>query len=46
MVTLTTVTLDGESDAAADVLTYDDQGKLVAFDQLGDPTIADRVFAG
>lgn len=46
VVVLTTVTLDGESDEAADVLTYDDQGKLVAFDQLGDPTIADRVFAG
>lgn len=44
VVVLTTVTLDGESDEAADVLTYDGEGKLVAFDQLGDPTIGDRVF--
>jgi len=44
VVVLTTVTLDGESDEAADVLTYDDEGKLVAFDQLGDPAIADRLF--
>jgi len=44
VVVLTTVTLDGESDEAADVLTYDEEGKLIAFDQLGDPTIADRIF--
>jgi ketosteroid isomerase-like protein len=44
VVVLTTVSLDGESDEAADVLTYDNQGKLIAFDQLGDPAIANRVF--
>ena len=44
VVVLTTVTLDGESDEAADVLTYDEEGKLIAFDQLGDPTIAERIF--
>lgn len=44
VVVLTTVTLDGESDEAADILTYDQEGKLIAFDQLGDPTIADRIF--
>jgi len=44
VVVLTTVTLDGESDEAADVLTYNEEGKLIAFDQLGDPTIAARVF--
>lgn len=44
VVVLTTVTLDGESDEAADILTYDNEGKLIAFDQLGDPTIADRIF--
>ena len=46
VVVLTKVTLDGQSDEAADVLTYDGEGKLIAFDQLGDPAIADRVFAG
>lgn len=45
VVVLTTVTLDGESDEAADVLTYNEEGKLIAFDQLGDPAIANRVFA-
>jgi hypothetical protein len=44
VVVLTTVTPDGESDEAADVLTYDEEGKLIAFDQLGDPAIADRIF--
>lgn len=44
VVVLTTVTLDGEKDEAADVLTYDEEGKLIAFDQLGDPAIAERVF--
>lgn len=44
VVVLTTVTLDGESDEAADILTYDGDGKLVAFDQLGDPAIVDRLF--
>ena len=45
VVVLTTVTLDGESAEAADVLTYDAAGKLVAFEQVGDSAIADRVFA-
>jgi ketosteroid isomerase-like protein len=44
VVVLTKVTLDGESDEAADVLTYNGEGKLVAFVQLGDPAIANRVF--
>jgi uncharacterized protein len=44
VVVLTTVTLDGESDEAADILTYNNEGKLIAFDQLGDPAIADRIF--
>lgn len=44
VVVLTKVTLGGESDEAADVLTYNEGGKLVAFDQLGDPTIADSAF--
>jgi len=44
VVVLTKFTLNGESDEAADVLTYDAEGKLIAFDQLGDPSIADGVF--
>lgn len=45
VVVLTTVSLGGESSEAADVLTYNGEGRLVAFDQLGDPTIANRIFA-
>ncbi|HET9198511.1 MAG TPA: nuclear transport factor 2 family protein [Solirubrobacterales bacterium] len=44
VVVLTKVTLDGESDEAADVLTYDEGGRLIAFEQLGDPKIANRLF--
>jgi ketosteroid isomerase-like protein len=44
VVVLTTVSLDGESAESADVLTYNSDGKLVAFDTLSDSTIADRVF--
>lgn len=44
VVVLTTVTLAGETVESADVLTYDAAGKLVAFDTLGDPTVANRVF--
>jgi ketosteroid isomerase-like protein len=44
VVVLTKVTLDGRSEEAADVLTYDGEGKLVAFDQLGDPAIANSAF--
>lgn len=46
VVVLTTVTLGGESAEAADVLTYNDEGRLVSFDVLGDPALANRVFAG
>ena len=45
VVVLTTVQLDGESIESADVLTYNDDSKLIAFDTLGDATVADRVFA-
>lgn len=44
VVVLTKVTLDGESEEVADVLTYDGDGKLVGFEQLGDPAIANRAF--
>ncbi|MGN6202615.1 MAG: nuclear transport factor 2 family protein [Solirubrobacterales bacterium] len=45
VVVLTTVTVDGESGEAADILTYNKRGKLIEFEQLGDPAIANRVFA-
>jgi ketosteroid isomerase-like protein len=45
VVVLTTVHLDGVTIESADVLTYDGNGKLVAFDTLADETVPDRVFA-
>jgi ketosteroid isomerase-like protein len=45
VVVLTTVQLGGETVESADVLSYNGSGKLVAFDTLGDPTLANRVFA-
>lgn len=45
VVVLTTVTLDGESGESADVLTYNGDGKLIGFEQIGDPAIGNRVFA-
>jgi uncharacterized protein len=44
VVVLTTVTLAGDAVEGADVLTYNAAGKLVAFDTLGDPTNANKVF--
>ena len=44
VVVLTTVTLDGQTNEAADVLSYDEEGKLVAFDQLGDPTVVNSLY--
>ena len=38
VVVLTSVTLDGETVDAADVLTYNSDGKLVAFETRGDPS--------
>lgn len=45
VVVLTTVSMDGEQNEVADVLTYNGAGRLVQFDQLGDPSVANRVFA-
>ena len=45
VVVLTAVTLEGETVEGADVLTYNDAGRLVAFETLGDSTVANRVFA-
>lgn len=44
VVVLTTAQVAGESAEVADVLTYDSEGKLVAFDSLGDETITNRRF--
>src|SRR5215213_2739783 len=46
VVVLTTGSLEGETEEAADVLTYNGDGKLVAFDTLGDPAIANKAFPG
>ena len=45
VIVLTTVHLDGETTEAADVLTYNADGKLIAFDTLSDASIANRVYA-
>jgi uncharacterized protein len=45
VVVLTTAGMDGESGEAADVLTFNAEGKLIAFEQIGDPAIGNRVFA-
>ena len=44
VVVLTTATLDGDSVEGADVLTYNGDGKLVAFDSLEDEAVTNRVF--
>jgi Ketosteroid isomerase-related protein len=45
VVVLSTVHLEGETTESADVLTYNGDGKLVAFDTLGDETVPNRAFA-
>lgn len=45
VVVLTTVQLEGEQIENADVLTYNGDGMLVAFDTLGDEALPNRVFA-
>ncbi|MDX6590623.1 MAG: uncharacterized protein QOI84_1897 [Solirubrobacterales bacterium] len=44
VIALCTVTLEGETDESADILTYNAAGKLIAFDTLGDEAVANRVF--
>jgi ketosteroid isomerase-like protein len=44
VVVLTTVTIEGEASENADVLTYNGEGKLIAFDTRGDPAVSNRVF--
>ena len=45
VVVLTSVELEGETVENADVLTYNVDGKLIGFETIGDPTVANRVFA-
>jgi ketosteroid isomerase-like protein len=45
VVVLTTVHLGGETTESADVMTYNPDGKLIAFDTLADATAVNRVFA-
>lgn len=45
VVVLTSAGIDGESTEAADVLTFNEEGKLIGFEQIGDPAIGNRVFA-
>lgn len=44
VVVLTTAFFDGDSVESADVLTYNDQGRLVKFDTFGDPGAANKLF--
>jgi ketosteroid isomerase-like protein len=44
VVVLCTVTLEGETDESADILTSNAAGKLIAFDTLGDESVPNRVF--
>lgn len=44
VVVLTTVHLDGEATESADVLTYNGEGKLIAFDSVGDEQLLSRAF--
>jgi uncharacterized protein len=45
VVVLTTAGMEGDSNEAADVLTFNGDGMLIAFEQIGDPAIGNRVFA-
>jgi len=45
VVVLTTVHLEGETYESADVLTYNGDGKLVAFEALSGQIVLNRVFA-
>jgi ketosteroid isomerase-like protein len=44
VVVLTSVTLDGETQDAADVLRYNGDGKLVSFETRGDPAAFNAAF--
>ncbi len=44
VIVLNTIRVDGEEIEAADVLTYNENGKLIAFDTLADETVTNRLF--
>jgi uncharacterized protein len=44
VVVLATVHLDGEADESADVLTYNPEGRLIAFDSLADQRVLNVAF--
>jgi ketosteroid isomerase-like protein len=44
VVVLNTVRAGGEEVTGADVLTYNDSGKLIAFDTLADETVTNRLY--
>ncbi len=46
VVVLTDIHLEGETVESADVLTYNADGNLVAFETRSDAEVANRVFAG
>jgi ketosteroid isomerase-like protein len=45
VVVLTTVHLGGEDQESCDVMTYNPEGRLVAFETIADNTVLNRVFA-
>ena len=45
VVVLTTIYLEGETVESADILTYNGDGRLVAFDTRADAEVPNRVFA-
>lgn len=45
VVVLTSAGIAGESAEAADVLTFNEEGRLIGFEQIGDPAIGNRAFA-
>jgi uncharacterized protein len=44
VIALATVTMLGESMEVADVLTFNSEGKIIAFETLGDETVPNRVY--
>lgn len=45
VVVLTTAEMQGEKVDTADICTYNDEGKMTAFDSLSDETVANRIYA-
>ncbi len=45
VIVLTTDTYGGETENSANILGFNGDGRLISFDSIGDPAIADRIFA-